>query len=435
MKNSIIVTVLYIVLFSLLSMAISFPDVFQLVFTPVRAAMEGISPYSYVDQYKESCLWLDATYPPLFYRTITPYYMLLLRLGVFGTLITETCPVWPFITNGLILFFIKLPYLVAQITAAFIFSRIFLTDRLKWYMFYLFQPLPLFIGAMMGQFDGLMVLALVGGVYLLVKKKYLAGALAFGIGGAVKHQPFLAAVPLLWRWKEVSYKKLVATLLLLIPYLLALWTSNIGEVQRRVFGFSENTKMMLMKINFGFGIEVPVFAILYLLSCWLIFIRRKAVTGKIELVAVIGLLLLLPYFLVTPWFLQRIFVILPFMVLFGAVSKFGFKLLHLINGLFFVWAILGYSGVLDTVLLRALWPRADYILPIAVRLSSITLISVKDMGNYSLAVVNSVLLITYILAGWYRSDKKIYLPKIQDFALLGLPLAGYLLVISLNLFQ
>lgn len=435
MKTSIVVTAIYIILFSLLSVAISFPDVFQLVFTPVRAAMEGISPYSYVDQYKESCLWLDATYPPLFYRTITPYYMLLLRLGVFGTLITETCPVWPFITNGLILFFIKLPYLVAQIAAAFIFSRIFLTDRLKWYMFYLFQPLPLFIGAMMGQFDGLMVLALVGGVYLLVKKKYLAGALAFGIGGAVKHQPFLAAVPLLWRWKEVSYKKLAATLLLLIPYLLALWTSNIGEVQRRVFGFSENTKMMLMKVNFGFGIEVPVFTILYLLSCWLIFIRRKAVTGKIELVAVIGLLLLLPYFLVTPWFLQRIFVILPFMVLFGAVSKFGFKLLHLINGLFFVWAILGYSGVLDTVLLRALWPRADYILPIAVRLSSITLISVKDMGNYSLAVVNSVLLITYILAGWYRSDKKIYLPKIQDFALLGLPLAGYLLVISLNLFQ
>ena len=83
MKNSIIVTALYIVLFSLLSTAISFPDVFQLVFTPVRAAIEGISPYSYVDQYKESCLWLDATYPPLFYRTITPYYMLLLRFGVF----------------------------------------------------------------------------------------------------------------------------------------------------------------------------------------------------------------------------------------------------------------------------------------------------------------------------------------------------------------
>lgn len=435
MKTSIIVTVLYIVLFSLLSMAISFPDVFQLVFTPVRATIEGISPYSYVDQYKESCLWLDATYPPLFYRTITPYYMLLLRLGVFGTLITETCPVWPFITNGLILFFIKLPYLVAQITAALIFSKMFLTDRLRWYMFYLFQPLPLFIGAMMGQFDGLMVLAMVAGIYLLVKKRYLAGALAFGVGGAIKHQPFLVAVPLLMRWKELAYKKLAGALLLLTPYLFALWISNIEEVQRRVFGFSENTKMMSMKINMGFGAEIPVFAIFYLLSCWLILIRRKTLTGKIELVTITGLLLLLPYFLVTPWFLQRIFVIVPFMVLFGAISKFGFKLLHLVNGLFFGWAILGYPGVLDTVLLRVLWPRADYILSIAVRLSSITSISVKDMGNYSLVAVNSILLITYILAGWHRQDKKIYLPKIRDFVLLGLPLAGYLAVISVNLFQ
>lgn len=435
MKIAIAVTILYIILFSSLSATISFPDVFQLVFTPVKAAMEGISPYSYVDRYKESCLWLDATYPPLFYRLITSYYLVLLRFGVFGALINEVCPVWPFITNGLILFFTKLPYLAAQIIAALIFSRMFAAERLRWYVFYLFQPLPLFIGAMMGQFDGLMVLVVIAAIYLLVKKKYLAGALAFGVGGAIKHQPFLVAIPLLWRWKEIPFKKLIAMLFLAVPYLTALWASDIGEVRRRVFGFSENTKMLFWRIDLGSGVEIPVFVILYLLSCLLIFRRKAAATRKIELVAIAGLLLLLPYYLVTPWFLQRIFVIVPFMVLFGAISKFGFKLLHLVNGLFFGWAILGYPGVLDTVLLRALWPRADYVLPVAARLSSLTSIPVKDIGNYSLVAINGVLLIAYILAGWRRQDKKLYLPNKRDFLLLGAPLVGYLAVISLNLLQ
>lgn len=435
MKITVAVTVLYIILFSLLSTTISFPDVFQLVFTPVRAATEGISPYSYVDHYKADCLWLDATYPPLFYRVITPYYLILLRLGVFGTLISEVCPVWPFITNGLILFFTKFPYLVAQIAAALIFSRMFQMERLRWYVFYLFQPLPLFVGAIMGQFDGLMVLAVVVASYLLLRQHYLISALTFGIAGAIKHQPFLVAAPLLWRWKEISFKKLIATILLAAPYLVALWMSDAGEVQRRVFGFSENTKMLSWRIDLGLGVEIPIFMILYLVSCWLVWRRRSEDVTGLEWVTRIGLLFLLPYYLVTPWFLQRILIVVPYLILFGAVYKSGFRLLHLVNGMFFVWAIFGYPGVLDSVLLRGLWPMADYVLPVAARMSSAMAISVKDLGKYSLMGVNSVLLILYILAGWYRSDKKLHFPRGLDFFFLGAPLAGYLAVISLNLFQ
>ncbi|MBI2309729.1 DUF2029 domain-containing protein [Candidatus Collierbacteria bacterium] len=435
MKATILITALYVIIFSLLSATISFPDVFQLVFTPVRAAMEGISPYSYVDRYKEDCPWLDATYPPLFYRVITPYYLALLRLGVFGTLINEVCPVWPFITNGLILFLTKLPYLAAQIITALIFSRMFPTERLKWYVFYLFQPLPLFVGAMMGQFDGLMVLVVVVATYLLLRQQYLISALTFGIAGAIKHQPFLVAVPLLWRWKEVSVRKLLATILLAVPYLAALWKSDVGEVQRRVFGFSENTKMMSAKIDLGLGVEIPIFVILYLVSCWLVWRRKSEDVTGLERVTRIGLLSLLPYYLVTPWFLQRILIVVPYLILFGAAYKSGFRLLYLINWLFFVWAIFGYPGVLDSVLLRGLWPKADYVLPLAARLSSVTAISVKDLGKYSLTGINSVLLILYILAGWHRQDKKLYLPNRRDFVLLGMPLVGYLAVISLNLLQ
>lgn len=435
MKTAIVITVFYIFLFSLLAATISFPDVFQLVFTPVRAAMEGVSPYFYVDRYKETCLWLDATYPPLFYRVITPYYLILLRFGVFGRLINEVCPVWPFITNGLILFFTKLPYLAAQIIAAVIFSRMFSTERLNWYVFYLFQPLPLFVGAMMGQFDGLMVLPAVAATYFLLKQKYLVSALTFGIAGAIKHQPFLVAVPLLWRWKEIPVRKFIATILLVTPYLMGLWISDVSEVQRRVFGFSENTKMLSWRINLGFGVEIPIFVILYLASCWWVWRRRREDTTGLEWVAKIGLLFLLPYYLVTPWFLQRIFILVPYLILFGAVYKPGFKLLHLVNGLFFVWAIFGYPGVLDSVLLRGLWPKADYVLPVAARVSLATAIPVKDLSRYALAMINGVLLILYVLAGRYRQNKKLYSPVRRDFLLLVMPLVVYLAVISLNLLQ
>lgn len=435
MKTAIVITVFYIFLFSLLAATISFPDVFQLVFTPVRAAMEGVSPYFYVDRYKEICLWLDATYPPLFYRVITPYYLILLRFGVFGRLINEVCPVWPFITNGLILFFTKLPYLAAQIIAAVIFSRMFSTERLNWYVFYLFQPLPLFVGAMMGQFDGLVVLVTLGATYLLLKRKYLASAFIFGIGGAVKHQPFLLAVPLLWWWKEIPIKKLVGIVLLAIPYLAALWISDFGEVQRRVFGFSENTKMLSWKINLGPGMEIPIFGILLLLSCGLAWRRRSEDMTKMKWITVVGLLFLLPYYVVTPWFLQRILIIMPYLVLFGAVHKSGFKLLHLVNGLFFVWAIFGYPGVMDSVLLRGLWPKADYVLPVAARVSLATAIPVKDLSRYALAMINGILLILYVLAGRYRQNKKLYSPVRRDFLLLVMPLVVYLAVISLNLLQ
>lgn len=435
MKTVVGVTILYVILFSLLSVTIAFPDVFQLVFTPVRAAMEGISPYSYVDRHKADCPWLDATYPPLFYRVITPYYLVLLRSGVFGVLINEVCPVWPFITNGLILFFTKLPYLVAQIVAALIFSRMFSTERLKWYVFYLFQPLPLFVGAMMGQFDGLIVLPAVAATYFLLKQKYLVSAFIFGIGGAIKHQPFLVAVPLLWRWKEIPVRKLIAIILLAVPYLAALWISDFSEVQRRVFGFSENTKMLSWRINLGFGVEIPIFVILYLASCWWVWRRRREDATGLEWAAKTGLLFLLPYYLVTPWFLQRILIVVPYLILFGAVYKSGFRLLHLVNGLFFVWAIFGYPGVLDSVLLRGLWPKADYVLPVAEMISSAVAISVKDLGKYSLVAINGVLLCGYILAAGYKQDKKLYLPIRRDFFLLGMPLVGYLAVISLNLLQ
>ena len=243
------------------------------------------------------------------------------------------------------------------------------------------------------------------------------------------------AVPLLWRWKEVSVRKLLATILLAVPYLAALWKSDVGEVQRRVFGFSENTKMMFAKIDLGLGVEIPIFVILYLVSCWLVWRRKSEDVTGLERVTRIGLLSLLPYYLVTPWFLQRILIVVPYLILFGAAYKSGFRLLYLINGLFFVWAIFGYPGVLDSVLLRGLWPKADYVLPLAARLSSVTAISVKDLGKYSLTGINSVLLILYILAGWHRQDKKLYLPNRRDFVLLGMPLVGYLAVISLNLLQ
>lgn len=402
------------------------------------AAMEKVSPYSYLSSHKSRCVWLDATYPPLFYQLITPYYTLLRSLGIFGPLTSAACPVWPFITSFRVLTAIKIPYLFAHIVTAHYFSKLFAKYRPRWFLFWLLQPIPIFISTFMGQFDALALAFQVAAVFFLWRNQLYRGALLLGVATALKHIPLLFALPAVLFWSRNWRQRLAAILLLILPYGLSLMFADVSEVRQYVFGFSENTKMLAASIPLTGQFHLSWFGLLYLVGIWHLLHQRDQVERDETSIFRIGLLTMLPLLITSSWFLQRAIYVIPFVILFLVRTSNNLRFLHLMNALFFIWAIFGYPAVLDSVLLRAIVPRADYAIPLAHRLAAWFPVLAPDLPSLALTAINSVFAYLFFLALRGRSlsgNEKLTAPSRTDFGLLIAPLAIFVLVIASNLLQ
>src|SRR5207253_2643604 len=136
-------------------------------------------------------------------------------------------------------FFVKLPFLLADLTSALILSRV--SENKMFGMFYFLNPFSIYVSAVWGQYEGLTTLALIAGYVAIVKlKPKLSTLVSFGgflLAGIVELFGFIA-VPLLAVYLAIKkrYLELVlpvsATLLvLLIPsslsqYVLSFSLSN-----------------------------------------------------------------------------------------------------------------------------------------------------------------------------------------------------------------
>lgn len=432
------IVILFSILYLIASGVFSFPDVFQLVFTPLQAALHYISPYRYLQLNKLNCVWLDATYPPLFYQFFTPYYLTIYRLfPILQQFAKETCPVWPFITNRIVLVTIKIPYLVSHLLSGYFISRLFLKNRRFYFLFWILQPIPIFVGAFMGQFDPTVNLFLIVSIFLLCKKRFHWAFLFLGIAGALKHIPYFFVPAILFLWSAKFKLKILAVLLLLLPYLVSLYFSNIQEIQKYVFGFSENTKMLSAKISTPNAGGIPLFPLIYAGGFLMLLYKQRTVkTFSIALISVCGILSFSPYFVTTSWFLQRIIYLVPFLMLFCITNQRSFIFLHLINFSYFAWAIFGYSGVLDSVLLRGMYPMADYLPSLANRFSSFIHTPVSQLSALSLGSINFIILLAFFLSlsTNQNHNAKNIIPTRLDLLFTILPLFVYTVLITINLF-
>ena len=109
-KKSIILGIISI-FFIFLMISFSFPDLFAMLYVPSLISKGNI--YTIVKNNKQICLWLDATWPPLYYLTMGVYINLVKSLGLIRHQLFEInpCPVWDIILNKSVLFWGKLPFL------------------------------------------------------------------------------------------------------------------------------------------------------------------------------------------------------------------------------------------------------------------------------------------------------------------------------------
>jgi len=157
-------------------------------------------------------------------------------------------------------FFVKLPFLLADLTSAVILSRV--SENKMYGMFYFLNPFSIYVSAVWGQYEGLTTLALISGYVAIVKlKPKLSTVVSCGgflLAGLVELFGFFA-VPLLTiylaikkRYLELALPLSATLLALLIPsslsqYVLSFSVSN-PILQPNIYSFSG---------SFNFNSQLP----------------------------------------------------------------------------------------------------------------------------------------------------------------------------------
>lgn len=345
----------------------SFPDLFSMYYVP-HFLFDG-NIYTWVADHKSTCPWLSAIWPPLYYYTIGLYLKIIENLGLFPShLITASqCPVFDLITDKVFLFWAKLPFLILHIASAWLFAQFFQQKKTLWFLFWLLNPISIFINFIEGQFDSIPTFfLLISLYYALVKKNIHVTALALGIGGAYKHYPFLLLLPFAIILTQTIKSRILFFILALLPYLLSIIPS-LNKDFLQSLAFSENQKMFEAGISIG-GIHVSFYIVFYVLLL-LKLLAEKHKTSN--LLIPYSFLFSSIYFVTSFWFTQRILFLLPSLLLLAKTRNTIFKLLPIISVLFFLYALLMFPGLFDHTLLRPI------------------LSSIHDM-NYAKLAINTV---------------------------------------------
>lgn len=344
----------------------SFPDLFAMYYVP-HFIFDG-NIYIWVADHKSICPWLSATWPPLYYYTIGLYLKIIESLKLFPThLITANqCPVFDLITDKIFLFWAKLPFLILHIASAWLFAQFFQQKKKLWFMFWLLNPIFIFINFMEGQFDSIPTFfLLLAFYYVLVKSNIYVTALALGIGGAYKHYPFLLLLPFAIILTRTVKSRVLFLIFAITPYLVTVVPSFNKDFLQSL-AFSENQKMFESGISIG-GIHISFYIVLYVLLL-LKLLSEKNKTKN--LLIPYSFLFSGIYFITSFWFVQRILFLLPSLLLLARTRNTFFKMLPMLSVLFFLYTLSMFPGLFDHTLLRPI-------------------LSVHDM-NYAQLPINTV---------------------------------------------
>jgi hypothetical protein len=363
MKKSLFKIILFcsFVFFVILMVSFSFPDLFALFYVP-NWLTEG-NVYSLVRIHKPDCLWLDATYPPLYYLTTGVYLKIIQFLGLLPSRIFShnICPVMEILTSKQFLFWAKLPYLLFHFASAFVFSCFFSVKRRYWFLLWFLNPVVIFVSFIQGQFEIIPSFFLLLSLYFAKKENIYLSALFLGVGGAYKNFPFLLLIPFLIVLCRRTYQKLLFIIISMIPYLLSVQLF-LNKDYLSALTFSENLKMLDLGVWIG-SEKISIYIILYLV---LIVFLIKEKKYNFEILIKYGFLFYLIYYLTTFWFPQRLLFLIPFLLLIFAQRKDVAKFLPLLYNLFFAYTFFLFPGLFDHTLLRPVLAdivEVDYSFP------------------------------------------------------------------------
>ncbi len=197
-----------------------------------------INMYDYLSSLPPNAYWLkgfptDALiYPPgifLFHGLFAFVFSPFVSLDFINTFLVDYSKALGSFELNLHLLFLKIPYMLVDLPAAFFLSRLFTSyrQRLLTFTLWIFNPLTLYGAYMMGQFDILPTFFVILALYMLTKDKTGVlsninwAALLLGIGATFKIYPLYFLIPLAAlqsRWGD----RIKTVILGVLPYLLVI---------------------------------------------------------------------------------------------------------------------------------------------------------------------------------------------------------------------
>ncbi len=336
-----------------LSVICSFPDIFAVNYVPFMAPVSTV--YSWVNTYSETCSWVSATYPPLYFALIRAYLhgITILIPSFSAPFFSTPCPFAELAYNQMFLFWIKFPYLLCHIGSAIIFSKFFHTHRTRWFFFWFISPIAIFVNFVMGQYDSIPVFCMIVSLYLLHKKQPIYAGIVLGLGGAIKHYPLLLLLPMMATMQESVKKKILFAISSVGIYGLSLLLIQNNANLVHMMLFSENTRMLSQKIALG-NIPIPVFPLLYITSC---IIGYKTKQKTFTTLLVTCLFCIVSYYLTAPgWCIQRVMIMVPMLYLLYSINRPMRVWTAVFEALVFVYLFIQFPGLFDHTLFRTILP-------------------------------------------------------------------------------
>jgi Gpi18-like mannosyltransferase len=246
----------------------------------------------------------------------------------------------------------KIPVIVGNIALAYVTKTVMqkqgMTPRLvrfAW-LFLLFNPYTLLTTTAWGEFDTIVALLSVGGVYLLSKGKTAESALVLAVGFVLKPISLpLLALPLLYSAKNGVRKKAVSLAIIAVvvaclwflPFYLAGWNAPTSQGQVTSY-FQMAGGMTIFNIIDVFGHTAALPSIVWFLGyLWIpalllgyVWVLRRSPKTLIQL-SQAALVLLLIFFISRSWLSeQNINMLFPFMLILVGAGMLKPRNVHLV---------------------------------------------------------------------------------------------------------
>ncbi len=239
---------------------------------------------------------------------------------------------------------IKIPSILSNIALAFIGERIAIQEGLRKtttsriFLFFLFNPLLIYISAIWGQFDSLVILTCIMGLVFLTNEKIILSSLLFAVSVSLKIIPFvLLPAMLLFIKRNYGLKQIskfilpfsiFSLILTYIPFVIFNWDFNIIRENLdvhfiragcftlfNIFNLIYNIEFLPKELEFLGFLWIPGLFLAYLL------LNRTSLSNRLDLFrwasSIIFILLL-----TRSWVSEQNIVLLMPLVMLGLIKDF-----------------------------------------------------------------------------------------------------------------
>lgn len=206
-------------------------------------------------------------YPSIFIKLLWPLY----PQELFNTLIQD---MWKTVASSqlpLLLYLLKIPYLLVDLLIVYMLGKFFENkrDRFLAQVIWLLNPVVIYSAYMISQFDVILALSIILCLVLAKNKKYVLAAAALALGAAVKQFVFIL-LPLLALYIPGSIAKKLSVFFVGVGVYIAILSPYLSSVGFRRYALlaSQSDKVFFAKIPISGGAYLPIFLVGVFLIYW-----------------------------------------------------------------------------------------------------------------------------------------------------------------------